>query len=48
MVAILDLVNKAWTYVAELYFIGFVDPQGLVTGHGGHFEKRIFLLFGHF
>ena len=63
MAAILDLVNKAWTYVAELYFIGFVDPQNislgtksifleieisqkleldLVTGHGGHFEKRIF------
>ena len=50
-------------YVAELYFIGFVDPENislgtksiflagleieilqkldLVTGHGGHFEKRI-------
>ena len=71
MAAILDLVNMAWTYVAELYFIGFVDPQNislgtktiflagleieisqkldLVTGHGGHFEKRIFFsLFGHF
>ena len=66
MAAILDLVNKAWTYVAELYFIGFVDPQNislgtksiflagleieisqkldLVTGHGGHFEKRIFFI----
>ena len=51
-------------YVAELYFIGFVDPENIslgtksiflvgleieisqkldfVTGHGGHFEKRIF------
>ena len=70
MAAILDLVNKSWTYVAELYFIGFVDPENislgtksivlagleieisqkldLVTGHGGHFEKRLFLLFGHF
>ena len=66
MAAILDLVNKSWTYVAELYFIGFVDPQNislgtksiflagleieisqkldLVTGHGGHFEKRIFFI----
>ena len=66
LAAILDLVNKAWTYVAELYFIGFVDPQNirlgtksiflagleieisqkfdLVTGHGGHFEKRIFFI----
>ena len=66
MATILDLVNKAWTYVAELYFIGFVDPQNislgtksiflagleieisqkldLVTGHGGHFEKRIFFI----
>ena len=71
MAAILDLVNKSWTYVAKLYFIGFVDPENislgtksiflagleieipqgldLVTGHGGHFEKRIFFsLFGHF
>ena len=66
MAAILDLVNMAWTYVAELYFIGFGDPQNislgtktiflagleieisqkldLVTGHGGHFEKRIFFI----
>ena len=66
MAAILDLVNKSWTYVAELYFIGFVDPENislgtksivlagleieisqqldLVTGHGGHFEKRIFFI----
>ena len=64
MAAILDLVNKSWTYVAELYFIGFVEREtislgtksivlagleieisqklDLVTGHGGHFEKRIF------
>ena len=64
MAAILDLVNKSWTCVAELYFIGFVDPENislgtksiflagleieisqqldLVTGYGGHFEKRIF------
>ena len=66
MAAILDLVNKSWTYVAELYFIGFVDPENislgtksivlagleieisqklyLVTGHGGHFEKRFFFI----
>ena len=66
MAAILDLVNKSWTYVAELNFIGFVDPENislgtksifmagleieisqildLVTGHGGHFEKRIFFI----
>ena len=62
----MDLVNKSWTYIAELYFIGFVDPENislgtksilmagleieiaqtidLVTGHGGHFEKRIFFI----
>ena len=66
LVAILDLVNKSWTYVAELYFIGFVDPENislgtksiflagleieisqkldLVTGHGGHFEERIYFI----
>ena len=66
MAAILDLVNTAWTYIAEMYFIGFVDTQNislgtksiflagldieisqkldLVTGHGGHFEKRIFFI----
>ena len=66
MAAILGLVSKSWTYVAELYFIGFVDPKNislntknifvagleieisqkldLVTGHGGHFEKRIFFI----
>ena len=38
MAAILDLVNKAWTYVAELYFIGFVDPQNISLG-----TKSIFL-----
>ena len=66
MAAILDLVNKSWTYVAELYFIRFVDPENislgtksiflagleieisqkldLVTGHGGHFDKHIFVI----
>ena len=66
MAAILDLVNKSWTYVAELNFIGFIDPENislgtksiflagleieisqrldLVTGHCGHFEKRIFFI----
>ena len=66
MAAILDLVNSSWTYVAELYLIGFVDPENislgtksiflagleieisqklnLATGHGGHFEKRIFFI----
>ena len=66
MAAILDLVNKTGTHVAELYFIGFVDPENislgtksiflagleieisqkldLVTGHGGHFEKRILFI----
>ena len=53
-------------HLAELYFIGFVDPENiilgtksiflaglaieisqkldLVTGQGGHFEKRIFFI----
>ena len=38
MAAILDLVNKSWTYVAELYFIGFVDPENISLG-----TKSIFL-----
>ena len=38
MAAILDLVNKAWTYVAELYIIGFVDPENISLG-----TKSIFL-----
>ena len=38
MAAILDLVNKSWTYVAELYFIGFVDPENISFG-----TKTIFL-----
>ena len=38
MAAILDLVNKLWTYVAELYFIGFVDPENISLG-----TKSIFL-----
>ena len=66
MAAILDLVNKSWTYVAELCFIEFINPKNitlgtksifmagleieisqkldLVTGHGGHFEKRIIFI----
>ena len=38
MAAILDLVNKSRTYVAELYFIGFVDPENISLG-----TKSIFL-----
>ena len=38
MVAILDLVNKSWTYVSELYFIGFVYPENISLG-----TKSIFL-----
>ena len=38
MAAILDLVNKSWTYVAELCFIGFVDTENLSLG-----TKSIFL-----
>ena len=38
MAAILDLVNKSWIYVAELYFIGFVDPENISLG-----TKSIFL-----
>ena len=38
MAAILDLVNKPWTYVAELYFIGFVYPENISLG-----TKSIFL-----
>ena len=38
MAAILDLVNKSWTYVAELYLIGFVDAENISLG-----TKSIFL-----
>ena len=38
MATILDLVNKTWIYVAELYFIGFVDPENISLG-----TKSIFL-----
>ena len=38
MVAILDLVNKSRTYVAEMYFIVFVDPENISLG-----TKSIFL-----
>ena len=38
MAAILDLVNKSWTYVAELYLIGFVDRENISLG-----TKSIFL-----
>ena len=38
MVAILDLVNKSRTYVAKMYFIGFVDPENISLG-----TKSIFL-----
>ena len=37
MAAILDLVNKSMTYVAELYFIGFVDPENISLGTKGIF-----------
>ena len=62
----MDLVNKSRTYVAEIYIIGFVDPENislgtksiflagleieisqkidLAYGHGGHFEKRFFVI----
>ena len=29
MTVILDLVNKSLTNVAEMYFIGFVDPENI-------------------
>ena len=32
MVAILDLVYKSRTYVAEMYFIGFVDLENISLG----------------
>ena len=38
MAAILDLVNKSWTYVAELHLIGFVDSENISLG-----TKSIFL-----
>ena len=38
MAAILDLTNKSPTYVAEMYFIGFVDPENISLG-----SKCIFL-----
>ena len=37
MAAILDLVNKSRTYVAEMYFISFVDHENMFG------KKRIFL-----
>ena len=36
MAAILDLVNKSWTYAAELYLIGFVDPENISLGIQKH------------
>ena len=38
MTVILDLVNKSWTNVAEMYCIGFVNPENISLG-----TKRIFL-----
>ena len=38
MTVILDLANKSWTNVAEIYFIGFVDPENISLG-----TKIIFL-----
>ena len=40
MAAILDLVNKSRTYVAEMYFIGFVDHENISLG-----TKSIFCIF---
>ena len=38
MTIILDLVNKSWTNVAEMYLIGFVDNENISLG-----TKSIFL-----
>ena len=38
LAAILDLVNKSLTYVVEMNFIGFVDPENISLG-----TKSIFL-----
>ena len=32
MTVILDLVNKSWINVTEMYFIGFVDPENISLG----------------
>ena len=37
MAAILDLVNKSRTYVAEMYFIGFAYPANISLGTKGIF-----------
>ena len=29
MTVTLDFVNKSWTNIAEMYFIGFVDPENI-------------------
>ena len=38
MTVILYLVNTSWTNYAEMYFIGFVDPEYISLG-----TKSIFL-----
>ena len=55
MAAILDLVDKSWTYVAELYFIGFVDPDNISLGTNSIFlagleieiSQKLDLVTGH-
>ena len=55
MAAILDLINKSWTYVAELYLIGFVDPENISLGTKGIFlaglemeiSQKLYLVTGH-
>ena len=55
MEAILDLVNKSRTYVAEMYFNGFVDPENISLGTKSIFlagleieiSRKLDLVYGH-
>ena len=41
MTVILDLVNKSWSNVAEMYLIGFVDPENISLGTIAGLEIKI-------
>ena len=55
MTVILDWVNKSLTNVAEMYFIGFVDPENisldtksiLLVGLEIKISKKLDLMYGH-
>ena len=55
MTVILDLVNKSLTNVAEMYFIGFVDPENIsldtksifLAGLEIKISYKLDLMYGH-